>query len=75
MRGISAVAAKEFWALVRQPNLLLLLLVGPVLSMTIFGLSLDVENGIKTRTSQYAAPPQDADMGGGGSRSLGPRSV
>ena len=31
MRGISAVAVKEFWALVRQPQLVLLLLVGPVL--------------------------------------------
>ncbi len=41
---IGAVAAKEFWALVRQPQLLLLLLVGPVLIMTAFGLSLDVRS-------------------------------
>ncbi|MDP9474383.1 MAG: ABC transporter permease [Actinomycetota bacterium] len=41
---IGAVAAKEFWALVRQPQLLLLLLVGPVAIMVAFGLSLDVRS-------------------------------
>ena len=38
------MAAKEFWALVRQPQLLLLLLVGPVAIMVAFGLSLDVRS-------------------------------
>jgi len=41
---IGAVAAKEFWGLVRQPQLLLLLLVGPVSIMVAFGLSLDVQS-------------------------------
>ncbi len=36
---IRAVAAKEFWSLVRQPQLLILLLVGPVLIMAAFALS------------------------------------
>lgn len=39
---IRAVAAKEFWALVRQPQLLALLLIGPVLIMVVFALSFDV---------------------------------
>lgn len=43
------MAAKEFWALVRQPQLLLLLLVGPVLIMTAFGLSLDVRDILRPR--------------------------
>lgn len=38
------MAAKEFWGLLRQPQLLLLLLVGPVLIMVAFGLSLDVRS-------------------------------
>jgi ABC-2 type transport system permease protein len=44
LRRIGAVAAKEFWGLLRQPQLLLLLLVGPVLIMVAFGLSLDVRS-------------------------------
>ena len=44
MRRVGAVAAKEFWGLLRQPQLLLLLLVGPVLIMVAFGLSLDVQS-------------------------------
>jgi ABC-2 type transport system permease protein len=44
VRRIGAVAAKEFWGLLRQPQLLLLLLVGPVLIMVAFGLSLDVSS-------------------------------
>ncbi len=36
---VRAVAAKEFWALVREPQLLILLLVGPVLIMVAFALS------------------------------------
>src|SRR3712207_1060558 len=36
---VRAVAAKEFWALVRQPRLLILLLLGPVLIMAAFALS------------------------------------
>jgi ABC-2 type transport system permease protein len=43
---VRAVAAKEFWALVRQPQLLLLLLVGPVLIMVAFALSFQVENAL-----------------------------
>ncbi|MDQ3509862.1 MAG: ABC transporter permease [Actinomycetota bacterium] len=38
---IRAVAAKEFWALARQPQLLALLLIGPVLIMVVFALSFD----------------------------------
>jgi ABC-2 type transport system permease protein len=40
---VRAVAAKEFWALVRQPQLLILLLVGPVLIMAAFALSFRVD--------------------------------
>ncbi len=53
---IGAVAAKEFWALVRQPQLLLLLLVGPVLIMTAFGLSLDVEDILRPRALVVVEP-------------------
>lgn len=38
------MAAKEFWGLLRQPQLLLLLLVGPVSIMVAFGFSLDVSS-------------------------------
>lgn len=38
---VRAVASKEFWALVRQPQLLALLLIGPVLIMVVFALSFD----------------------------------
>ncbi len=38
---VKAVAAKEFWALARQPQLLALLLIGPVLIMVVFALSFD----------------------------------
>lgn len=41
---VRAVAAKEFWALLRQPQLLLLLLVGPVLIMAVFALSFQITN-------------------------------
>lgn len=40
---IRAVAAKEFWSLIKQPQLLLLLLAGPVLVMVVFALSFQVE--------------------------------
>ncbi len=50
------MAAKEFWALVRQPQLLLLLLVGPVLIMTAFGLSLDVEDILRPRALVVVEP-------------------
>ncbi|WP_166396046.1 ABC transporter permease [Rubrobacter marinus] len=53
---IGAVAAKEFWALVRQPQLLLLLLVGPVLIMTAFGLSLDVRDILRPRALVVVKP-------------------
>ena len=60
---IGAVAAKEFWALVRQPQLLLLLLVGPVLIMTAFGLSLDVEDILRPRALVVVEPgSQGADL-------------
>ena len=36
---VKAVATKEFWALVREPQLLILLLAGPVLIMAAFALS------------------------------------
>ncbi len=49
MTRVGAVVAKEFWGLVRQPQLLVLLLVGPVLIMAAFGLSLDVENILRPR--------------------------
>lgn len=38
------MAVKEFWGLVRQPQLLLLLLLGPVLIMVAFTLSFQAEN-------------------------------
>jgi ABC-2 type transport system permease protein len=41
---VRAVAVKETWALLRQPQLLLLLLIGPVLVMAAFALSFKVEN-------------------------------
>ncbi len=47
---------KELWELVRQPQLLLLLLVGPVLIMTTFGLSLDVENILRPRALVVVEP-------------------
>ncbi len=50
------MAAKELWGLVRQPQLLLLLLVGPVLIMTTFGLSLDVENILRPRALVVVEP-------------------
>ena len=50
------MAAKEFWALVRQPQLLLLLLVGPVLIMTAFGLSLDVRGLLSPRALVVVEP-------------------
>ncbi len=40
---VRAVAAKEFWSLARQPQLLILLLVGPVLIMAAFALSFRAE--------------------------------
>lgn len=50
------MAAKEFWALVRQPQLLLLLLLGPVLIMTAFGLSLDVRDILRPRALVVVEP-------------------
>lgn len=50
------MAAKEFWGLVRQPQLLLLLLVGPVLIMTAFGLSLDVQDILRPRALVVVEP-------------------
>lgn len=41
---IRAVAIKELWGLIRQPQLLLLLLLGPVLVMVTFALSFQSEN-------------------------------
>jgi ABC-2 type transport system permease protein len=40
---VTAVAAKEFWALVREPQLLILLLVGPILIMAAFALSFSTD--------------------------------
>ena len=56
---IRAVMAKELWELVRQPQLLLLLLVGPVLIMTTFGLSLDVENILRPRALVVVEPESE----------------
>ncbi len=53
---VGAVAAKEFWGLLRQPQLLLLLLVGPVLIMVAFGLSLNVQNILQPRTLVVVEP-------------------
>lgn len=44
MLSIRAVATKEFWGLLRQPQLLLLVLVGPVLIMATFAVSFQTEN-------------------------------
>jgi len=53
---IWAVAVKEFWGLVRQPQLLLLLLVGPVVIMAAFGLSLDVRSILLPRVAVVVEP-------------------
>ncbi|CAA9478235.1 MAG: hypothetical protein AVDCRST_MAG05-1106 [uncultured Rubrobacteraceae bacterium] len=50
------MAIKEILELVRQPQLLLLLLVGPILIMTTFGLSLDVENLLRPRALIVVEP-------------------
>ncbi|MGF1473207.1 MAG: ABC transporter permease [Rubrobacteraceae bacterium] len=52
---VRAVAAKEFWVLLRQPQLLLLLLVGPVLIMVAFSLSFRIDNA-KPRAVVVAEP-------------------
>jgi ABC-2 type transport system permease protein len=59
--AVRAVAAKEFWGLVRQPQLLLLLLLGPVLIMTAFGLSLDVENILRPRAIVVVEPGSEGE--------------
>ncbi len=56
---IGAVAAKEFWGLVRQPQLILLLLVGPVLIMVAFGLSLDVRSILQPRALVVVEPESE----------------
>ncbi|AHY47963.1 ABC-2 family transporter protein [Rubrobacter radiotolerans] len=43
---VRAVAAKEFWALIKQPQLLILLLAGPVLIMVVFALSFNVSGAL-----------------------------
>ncbi len=53
---VKAMAVKEILELVRQPQLLLLLLVGPILIMTTFGLSLDVENILRPRALIVVEP-------------------
>jgi ABC-2 type transport system permease protein len=53
------MAIKEIRELVRQPQLLLLLLVGPILIMTTFGLSLDVENLLKPRALIVVEPKSE----------------
>lgn len=55
---IRAVAGKEFWALLRQPQLLLLLLIGPVLIMVAFSLSFQIEN-VKPRAVVVVEPGSD----------------
>ena len=59
--SVGAVAAKEFWALVRQPQLLLLLLLGPVLIMTAFGLSLDVRDILRPRALVVVEPGSEGE--------------
>ena len=58
---IGAVAAKEFWGLLRQPQLLLLLLIGPVLVMVVFGLSLSLDNILWPRVVVVAEPGSEGD--------------
>jgi len=53
---IWAVAVKEFWGLVRQTQLLLLLLVGPVAIMAVFGLSLDITGILLPRVAVVVEP-------------------
>jgi ABC-2 type transport system permease protein len=53
---IRAVAVKELWGLIRQPQLVLLLLAGPALIMMIFGLSLDVQNILRPRAVVVVEP-------------------
>lgn len=56
---IAAVAAKEFWGLLRQPQLLLLLLVGPVLIMLVFGLSLNLKDILLPRVLVVVEPDSE----------------
>ncbi len=53
---IGAVAAKEFWGLFRQPQLLLLLLIGPVLVMVAFGMSLSLDSILWPRVVVVVEP-------------------
>lgn len=53
---ITAVAVKEFWGLVRQPQLVLLLLIGPVLLMVAFGLSLNLQSILLPRAIVVVEP-------------------
>lgn len=55
---VRAVAGKEFWTLLRQPQLLLLLLIGPVLIMVAFALSFQIEN-VKPRAVVVVEPGSD----------------
>lgn len=55
MLRVRAVAVKEFWSLFRQPQLLSLLLVGPVLIMVAFALSFQVGN-VKPRAVVVVEP-------------------
>ena len=60
---IWAVAVKEFWGLIRQTQLLLLLLVGPVLIMAVFGLSLNLSTILAPRVAVVVEPgSQGADL-------------
>ena len=64
-RGVRiwAVAVKEFWGLIRQTQLLLLLLVGPVLIMAVFGLSLNLSTILAPRVAVVVEPgSQGADL-------------
>ncbi|HZG63558.1 MAG TPA: hypothetical protein VEY13_08600, partial [Rubrobacteraceae bacterium] len=58
---IGAVAAKEFWGLVRQPQLLLLLLLGPVLIMVALGLSLDIGNILRPSAIVVVEPGSEGE--------------
>lgn len=57
---VRAVAAKEFWVLLRQPQLLLLLLAGPVLIMVAFALSFEVDRA-KPRAVVVVEPGSEGE--------------
>ncbi len=59
---VRAVAAKEFWALVRQPQLLILLLVGPVLIMVAVALSFRADKAKPSAVAVVQSGSEGAEL-------------